>query len=508
MKNQKVWNILSGIALFIQVLGEGVALYHILRLNMLPDLYVVVLAGVFVLLTAVTAVLLFVHGKKPVSRLRRILAMVLAVLIALGCAALVYVVDRLHDTMEGITDPSVSKTTRNVYVMREDPAASLQDVRDDVFGYVLEYDEEHTQKTLDILEKEVGKILQIQGFDTVFAMVDALYAGQIRALILNDAYLSILEECPGYEDFADKTRVLYTAELEETKPDPVPETSDQPTQPTKPEVQLPITERPFIIYLSGSDTRNKKLGNKTRSDVNILAAVNPLTKQVLLLNTPRDYYVANPAGGGAMDKLTHCGIYGTDCSVEALENLYGVNIDHYAKINFTGFETLIDAVGGVTVYSDKSFTSRGVTFNKGMNVLDGKDALVFARERYSLAGGDRARGKNQMKIVKAVIHKLTTTTALITNYSDTLASLKGMMKTDIPMEDVGALVKMQLQQMPEWEVLSFAVSGKTGKDKNYSMPGLKASVMYQDETLVAQASSLLTRFLNGETLSEADVQIP
>lgn len=511
MKNQKLWSILSWVAILIQLLGEGLAMFHILRLNMLPDLYVILLAGVFAVLTAITAALLFVHGKKPVSRLRRILAMVLAVLIAASCAVLVYVVDRLYDTMQGITDPSVSKTTRNVYVMKEDPAQSVQDAADDVFGYVLEYDEEYTAKTLDILEKELGKLPKTQGFDTVFAMVDALYSGEIRALILNDAYVSILEEWPGYEDFEDKTRVLYTAELEEQAPvsntDPTQETTEPATQPTEPQVQLPITERPFIIYLGGSDTRNKKLGNRTRSDVNILAAVNPVTKQVLLLNTPRDYYVANPAGGGAMDKLTHCGIYGTECSVEALENLYGVSIDGYAKINFTGFKTLIDAIGGVTVYSDASFTFDKESFVKGYNELDGKRALAFARERYTQAGGDRARGKNQMKIIKAVIQKLTTTTALISNYSDILASLKGMLKTDISMEDIGSLVKLQLQEMPEWEVLSFAVSGKTGTDKNYSMPGLKSSVMYQDEALVGQASSLLTRFLNGEVLTEADLEI-
>lgn len=506
MKNQKVWTILSAVFLAVQVIAEGLAMYHILRLNMLPDLYVAVLAGVFAVLTAVTAVVLFVHGKKPVSICRRIIGMVLALLIAAGCSVLVYVVGQLHDTMTGITDPDVSTTTRNVYVLREDPAQTLTDAKDYTFGFVLEYDTEYTGKTLELMEKELGKTVATQGFDTVFAMVDDLYSGKIGALILNDAYLSVLEEWPGYEDFGDKVRVLYTAELEEAEPDPVPETTEQSTQPTQPVTPLEITERPFIIYLGGSDTRYKKLGNKTRSDVNILAAVNPITKQILLLNTPRDYYVANPAGGGAMDKLTHCGIYGTDCSVEALENLYGVPVDYYAKINFTGFETLVDAIGGVTVYSDKSFTAGAVKIQKGNNDLNGEEALAFARERYHLAGGDNARGKNQMKVIQAVIQKLTSSTALISNYGDIMKSLKGMFKTDIPNEDISALVKQQLEEMPQWEVLSFAVTGRTGKDKNYSMPGLKASVMYQDEKLVAQASDLLTRMLEGQTLTEADLK--
>ncbi|MBO5317509.1 MAG: LCP family protein [Oscillospiraceae bacterium] len=508
MKKKNLWNIFCGAALGLQLLAEGTAMYHVLRLNMLPDLYVAILAGGFLLLTLLSAGLLFLHGKKPVSTLRRILGMVLALLIAAGSCALVYVTDQLHDTMEGIADPSVSTASRNVYVLKENGAKDLSDARDYTFGYVLGYDTENTDKTLQVLEKELGKIVVTQGFDTVFAMVDALYAGSIDALILNDAYLTIFEDWVGYEDFGERTRVLYTALIEEEKPDPVPETTQQETvQSGKPDSELPVTERPFLIYLSGSDTRYKKLGSKTRSDVNILAAVNPLTKQVLLLNTPRDYYVENPAGGGALDKLTHCGIYGTENSVEALENLYNTSIDGYAKINFAGFETLIDEVGGVTVYSTKGFTSGGITIVKGNNTLNGKEALIFARERYSLSGGDRDRGKNQMKILEAVIKKLTTSTALISNYADILRSLKGMLKTDISTEDISALVKLQLEEMPQWEVLTFAVSGKTGKDKNYSMPGLKASVMYQDEALVAQASDLLARMLAGQTLTEADMKI-
>ena len=508
MKNQKLWNIVSGVVLFLQLLAEGFVMYHVLRMNMLPDLYVAALAGAFAVLTLITAGLLFLRGKKPVSVLRRILGIVLSLTIMAGCVAAIYVVDRLYDTMEGITDPTVPAISRNVYVLKENGAQSLADARDYTFGYVLEYDTENTDKTLQILEKELGKIVDTQSFDTVFAMVDALYAGEIDALILNEAYLTILEDCVGYEDFGDRTRVLYVAMMEEQKLDPVPGTTQTDTvQSTdKPDPELPITERPFLLYLSGSDTRYQKLGNKTRSDVNILAAVNPVTKQVLLINTPRDYYVENPAGGGAMDKLTHCGIYGTECSVEALENLYNTSIDGYAKINFAGFETLIDEIGGVNVYSAKSFTSKGVTFQKGNNTLNGKEALIFARERYNLAGGDRDRGKNQMRILEAVIKKLTTSTALASNYADILKSLKGMLKTDIPTEDISSLVKLQLQEMPQWEVLSFAVSGKTGKDKNYSMPGTTASVMYQDEALVAQASDLLDRMLKGETLTEADLK--
>ena len=150
--------------------------------------------------------------------------------------------------------------------------------------------------------------------------------------------------------------------------------------------------------------------------MNILAAVNPNTRQVLLINSPRDFYVANPSGDGAMDKLTHCGIYGVGCSMKALGDLYDEKVDYYLQINFEGFKKAIDAMGGITVYSDYSFKAiQRTKIVKGENYLTGQQALDFARERYTLAGGDNARGKNQMKVIKAVIEKATSGTTILTN---------------------------------------------------------------------------------------------
>lgn len=459
---------------------------------------------------------MFLRGKKPPCLARRIVAWVLVVITVAGCVFLASAVNKLHNTVNNITTTIVSEETRCVYVLKEDPAESLQDAAHYVFGVVEGYDTDNTKQALDTITGELGCEITTQGFQTMFEMIDALYGGDIQALILNPGYLSILEEYPDYGDFYDRTRVLYeaalvipvppTTELPETEPY-VTEPTAPATEQTEPAEAPDVTNTPFVVYISGSDSRSSHLQTKTRSDVNILAVVNPETHQVLLLNTPRDYYVANPAGGGAMDKLTHCGVYGIECSMEALENLYGIQVDYYAKINFTGFETLVDAVGGVTVYADQSFSAvEGYYFSKGENVLDGKAALSFARERYHVTGGDRGRGKNQMKVITAVINKLTTGTTIISNYSEILSSLEGMFATSFPMDDVSKLVKMQLDEMPSWEIHSFAVSGRTGSDRNYSMPGLYASVMYQNEELVNQASSLVNKVLSGERITEADLK--
>jgi LCP family protein required for cell wall assembly len=262
------------------------------------------------------------------------------------------------------------------------------------------------------------------------------------------------------------------------------------------------------MYVSGSDTRDYYLST-SRSDVNILMVVNPETKMVLLVNTPRDYYVANPAGNGAKDKLTHCGIYGIGCSVDALEILYDTEVRYYSQINFTGVETLVDAIGGIDVYSDYGFYALEVYWiNQGWNHLDGHGARLFAQDRYSHSAGDNARGRNQMKVIQAVISKVTSGTTIIENYAGILESIQGMFRTNVSMDEIGELVKMQLGDMASWTIRSYAVSGYGGSDITYSMPGLYCYVMYPDEAKVAYGQELIQRVLDGEVLTEEDMVCP
>lgn len=261
-----------------------------------------------------------------------------------------------------------------------------------------------------------------------------------------------------------------------------------------------ITDTPFVVYISGSDTRSATL-ETSRSDVNILMAVDPVNRQILLLNTPRDYYVANPAGNGAMDKLTHLGLSGISNSMQGLADLYDTDVDYYAQINFSGFETLIDAIGGITVYSDVAFTSGdGYSFVEGENQMNGEQALSFARDRYNQTTGDNARGEHQMMVIEAVIQKLTSSrTDLLFNYSSILNSLSGMLSTNFSSADIAALVKEQLNG-GSWSVTQYAVTGADGSEYTYSMPDQKAYVMYQDPQMVATASEMLRKISEGEKL--------
>ena len=185
-----------------------------------------------------------------------------------------------------------------------------------------------------------------------------------------------------------------------------------------------------------------------------------------------------------------------------------MDVDYYAQINFTGFETLIDAIGGITVYSDVAFTTADkYQIAQGENKLNGAEALSFARERKRLSGGDNARGQNQMKVIKAVISKMTSGSTIISNYTDIMESLEGMFATSMPMNHISDLVKMQLADMPQWEVHSYAVTGFNGSEYTYSTPGTRLYVMYPDDAMVANASALIDKVCSGEILTEADLAV-
>ncbi len=505
MKKNKALGWIAAVLFVLQLIAEGMAAYMIFRLKMLPAEYGAILAGVFAFFVLLIGALIFLHrkGRTP-GVFRRIVACVLAVLVILGSGLAYIVTSDVYKTMETVTTPEVSKVTRGIFVRSGDPAQSLADTADYTYAAVENYDTDSTLQAIKVIETELNKTLDVKYFATVPEMVDALCGGDVDAMILNSAYVLILEEMEGYETVSEKIRLLNEVPVSQWTP-PVEET--EPTEETQPvQVEQNITNTPFVLYVSGSDTRSNSLPTHTRSDVNILMVVNPTTKQVLLLNTPRDYYVENPAGGGSRDKLTHCGIYGVDCSIKALEVLYGVDVDFYARINFTGFETMIDAIGGITVYTDKGFTAYdGTYFGVGENYMNGSQALAFARERYTLSGGDNDRGQNQMKVIKAVIQKMTSGSTIIANYSDILASMQGMFVTSMPMDDISSLVKMQLSDMASWDIHTFAVTGRTGSAVTYSAPGQNLSVMYVNDQLVSHASGLIQKVMDGQILTAADI---
>lgn len=505
MNNKKLKLILSIFLSFLLLVAEGITFFAVYKLDMLPGAYLGIV-GLLLLILWTICTLMFLLPSKKQKNGRAIAATILVIVFIAGNAAVTNVVGTLYDTMHSITKPTVTTVGMSVYVKADDPAQTIHDAADYSFAVSYVTGSDVVNDAIADIQDKLGKNIQTIVYNSVPEMVNALFIGEVKAIIIDSAYVSLLEEFELYADFHTKTKVIHEVVVDQVvlpPDDPMP-SGDSDTDNSNDD-----SMQPFVIYLSGTDARSGSF-TRSRSDVNILAVVNPETKQILLVNTPRDYYVSNPAGNGMQDKLTHCGVYGVNCSMEALSELYDVPISYYAQINFYGFHTLIDVIGGITVYSDIGFNAAGgkYYFPAGQVELDGEKALAFARERHGVPGGDSTRGKNQMKVITAVVNKMTSGSTIISNYTGIMNSLQGMFQTNVEMETISDLVKMQLEDMSSWNIQSYAVTGTGSSQITFSMPGKPLYVMIPNEASVNHGQNLIDRVMAGEILTDADLTVP
>ena len=401
-----------------------------------------------------------------------------AALVLAAVGAVAYYGSILHGAVEQATAQEPDRAVVGVYVEAGDPAQSLEDTAGYAFGAAA--GEPYGEQAQAALRQRLGEV-EITSCPTAFALADRLRAGEVRAILLGDAYAQALSEAPGYQWTAQRLRQVGSLELElqdTTKPLAVPE-------------DLP---RRFLVYLSGTDTFGSA-ATRARSDVNILAAVDTQAKKLLLVATPRDFYVTFPETGGAKDKLAHAGIYGVEASAAALEGLYGVTVNYWVKLNFTGFVELIDALGGVEVYSDQAFTVEPIkTYRQGYNQLTGLEALAFARERYSFPDGDYQRAKNQMEVIRAVVEKCSSF-ALVQNFRPVLEAAGEHLETNMPKEHLYGLAALQLGDPGPWTVETYTAQGDSAYRETWSMPGQELYVILPGEASVQEAKEKLAAVL-------------
>ena len=514
MSKTKLFRILCGLLLAGVLIVEGLALLLVGQLQMLPPEYMMLLAAFLLVLWIVLAVLMLVPGKKKktpgVGRTIAIAVLVLCVL--LGCGVASKMVIELKSTLDDISSPTELTAYVDLFVRADDPAQTVADAAGYTYAITEYYDVENTRRAIEKLETLLGQKLTTVTLPSVQAMADALYSGQVDAMLINTAYISLLAESEEYADFETKTRLLVQLDIRYTvEPGKNPGSADpgqeNMSQDDGTGVKIPdgdLTKTPFVVYLAGSDARGGGLATWTRNDVNILAVVNPTTRQILLINTPRDFFVPNPAGNGALDKLTHCGIATVENSALALSRFYQVPIRYYAQIGFDGLKGLVDAVDGVTIYSDVAYQAGNTWIEQGKNHLNGEQALAYARERKNVAGGDNARGNSQMKIIKAVINKMISG-KLITKYTDILGSIRGLFRTNMSSEEMASLVQMQLSDMQDWNIVSYAVTGEAAYKETYSWPGRDLYVYIPNMDTVEYARELMQQVVDGQILDQSDI---
>ena len=243
-----------------------------------------------------------------------------------------------------------------ILVNKEDPAKKVEDLKTYTFGIMEETDFAESEGMLQVLNEQYGMQCQVKTYTDLCEMLRALLEGtEIQATIFNPVYLSIASDMMDGENLQSKLRYVFYRTISEL-PGLMPPTTDPTTEPTVEPVDPQTGLEPFALYITGIDG-GYSIASKSNSDVNIIVVVNPKEKQVMLLSTPRDYYIQMPVKGELQpDKLAHCGCYGIETSMETLENLYNIDLNYYFKVNFAGFQNIINALGGITVYSDHSFT--------------------------------------------------------------------------------------------------------------------------------------------------------
>ncbi len=479
--------------------------------RLLPGKYILLFA---LSLTALTALGVFLAlGVKKLGLVGNVL---LAILLGFSLTLSIFVsmgVQALRNDV--FVKLPVEEDIVCILVKKDDPAQKVEDLGAYTFGIMEETDLEKSQGMLQILTEQYGFDCKVKTYADLSIMLTELLAGtEIQAAIFDPVYMFLTSDVMEEMDPQSKLKPVFYVDAEDlpaqTEPTTEP-TTEPPTEPTTEPTTEPITEpteprdevAPFAMYITGIDG-NYSLSAKSNSDVNIIVVVNPKEKQVMLLNTPRDYYIQMPVKGELQpDKLTHCGCYGIDVSMGALENLYGIDLKYYFKVNFRGFKKIIDALGGITVYSEHSYIKgNGFKIVEGYNKLDGKGALVFARERYHVEGGDETRGKNQMKIIMAVFEKAMSP-ALLMNYTGVLKSLEGSFATDLPYDTVASLVRNVIEEGNDWEIFTHSVSGKSTKKWLYSLskwvPEYAVNdTMVPNKAQVDAASKLMEAMLRGE----------
>lgn len=483
-KFSKVLSILLSVVL---VISSFYLLYQVIRLNVLPSKFLFPLTIGVVVLDAIFILLLIYFSKNVVSK---IVCIVLTLFICVATCMGGYYISKTQNVLSNITN--VAKHAKNTVsvIVKESSSIKNKSQLNGVSVGSLRLNEQGSNKVLKELSSE-GIVLNQTEYDSMTALLEAFYNGEVDSIIINESSRSQILDMEAYSNFDSNTRVVYQTSYKVKNNDSATSVSD-------------ITSKPFNVLISGSDTRGG-FDENGRSDVIMVATVNPKTHTILLTSVPRDFYVttACDAGDGcmqgALDKITHTGIHGTNTTKRTVEQLLGIEINYTFKVGFDTVTELVDVLGGVDVYVEPGYatTTSEFSVHEGVNHLNAQQALAFARERYSYTEGDRQRTKNQQQVLMGIV-KEATKPSVITNYAAIMDTMANTFSTTMSNEEITDLIKYQLNNNPTWKMEQYMVDG-TGDTLMCAELGDAASVMVPDQSTVKMAKDKINAVLAGKS---------
>ena len=450
-------------------------------LSVLPTLYTIIILVVLIGLTLLAFKLL--ACRKEVTKQRKIgvvLSVVMIVVLAVGC----YYLFSTYSAFSRMSDEDKQYEDFYVVALKGGSYRNAGDIEGETV-YTHQSSSSTYEQAQEMLADEADvSYEEVSGYmDLKPVLIDDKGEEHDELIFLSSNYYDMI--CEYVEDFEDDTRVVYTVSVEVENNDIAR--------------RVGVTNQPFNVYISGIDTFGG-INKVSRSDVNMIMTVDPVDKEILLTSIPRDTYVTLHSYG-ALDKLTHSGIYGVGETVETVEDWLDIDINYYIRVNFTSVEDIVDAIGGIDVTSEYAFEThgrqnRGYSFVEGVNHLDGAAALAFARERKSFEEGDQERIENQQRVMMAILNKITGSTAILTSYTQIMNTVGDEIQTNMSESDISSLVRMQLADLGGWNIERISINGSGTYASTYSMGDRQLYVVIPNEDSVKAAQDAIEEMMN------------
>lgn len=485
---------LRGIGIVLSILlvvASFYLLYQLIKINVLPTKLLFLITIIFVLLDTILSLLLCYYTRAIVSK---IICVVITLVLIFGSCMGGYYISKTGSLLTNITNVTKhAKNTVSVVVKQSSDIKNKSQLNGLSVGTLRTIGTQGSSKALKELSKD-GIVMNQSEYDSLSAMLESFYNGEVDSIIINESSRSQILDMESYGDFDNNTRVVYQTSYKVENTDKANAVSD-------------ITSKPFNVLISGSDTRGG-FDENGRSDVIMVATINPKTSTILLTSVPRDFYVTtacDAADGcmqGALDKITHTGIHGTNTTKRTVEQLLGIEINYTFKVGFDTVTDLVDALGGVDVYVEPGYAVSTSTFSvhEGTNHLDGEHALAYARERYSYTEGDRQRTKNQQQVLMGIVNEATKP-SVITKYASIMDAMANTFSTTMSNEEISDLIKYQINNNPKWKMEQYMVDG-TGDTLMCAELGDAASVMVPDQSTVKMAKDKINAVLAGKSADD------
>ena len=468
------YKILSVVLAVVSAIFLGMLFY----IDLIPTKYMKILVVIILIFNLFNIVLL--NHNRLKKKVRKVLSSIVIFSVFIMLVACFYLSKTLN-VLTGNGDSKYKLENYSVVVLKTSNYKELKNIKGKTIGYYK--NSTGSEESRQYLGKKVN--VDFKSYESSDKLIQDLLNSKVESILIENSIMDLMNE--EIENFSTYINVIYKFSIKVA------------TESTLKDVN--VTKDSFAIYISGIDTYGK-ISSVSRSDVNIVAVVNPTIKQILLISIPRDYYVQLHGTTGTKDKLTHAGIYGIDMSIKTIEDLLDMDINYYVKVNFTSVIDIVNSLGGVDVYSDYSFISySGYSFKKGYNRVNGEQALDFARTRKAFSDGDRQRGKNQQALIEAMIRKATSK-SIITKYSSLLDAVDGKYQTNMGMKKITSIIKKQLDEMSSWTITSYSLTGTDSSNYTYTYNQL-LYVMQPDQKSVDEAKELINKVLNNEKLDSS-----